>query len=447
MVSDPRRATISEQGNHRKSMKFGPNAHAYKELPTFSDGHLTESSTTQGSTRDGHPGGPSHAVIRNHVARMYPPVFPEDGANPTSHHHHHHHHPAYHKPSYGSRQGHHVSTSRASSRPASPKTVAVRNSPPNGRNPVTGKRVSSKLFQYEGDIEAEDDETTPLVNYPRASHAKSHKRRTGTRQQQRKSSMFVRFAGCLIASASLIFVIGAALGFIFMTTKPLESLAVTNITDIIVSKQEMMFNLVVQAVNPNALSISISQTDVNIFAKSPYVGDGKPDKDDGTNPDGDSDGDQDGWFGDWRRFTKGSTASRRRLARAQLKKRRIGRNNRGIDEGNGTDDDDEDDPASDAQTMLLGRIFNFDSPLTFDGSPLRHQRGYSIGELRLAKPGNKTEEGGTERWERVLLHPFELIVRGVLKYQLPLSGRVRTAAVSASVIVHPKELPKDLDDL
>lgn len=89
--------------------------------------------------------------------------------------------------------------------------------------------------------------------------------------------------------------------------------------------------------------------------------------------------------------------------------------------------------------MLLGRIFEFDSPLIFEASPLRRRSQSSVGELRLSKPGNETEEGGTERWEKVIKYPFELIVRGVLKYQLPLSSRVRTASIRASVIVHPDE--------
>ena len=59
--------------------------------------------------------------------------------------------------------------------------------------------------------------------------------------------------------------------------------------------------------------------------------------------------------------------------------------------------------------------------------------------MRLQRPGNKTEEGGTERWENVIQHPFELIVRGILKYQLPLSSRTMTASIGASVIVHPEE--------
>lgn len=107
----------------------------------------------------------------------------------------------------------------------------------------------------------------------------------------------------------------------------------------------------------------------------------------------------------------------------------------GVDEGN----DPIEDPEGDSQIMLLGRIFEFDSPLIFEASPLRHRSQSSVGELRLSKPGNETEEGGTERWEKVIQHPFELIVRGVLKYQLPLSSRVRTASIRASVIVHPDE--------
>ncbi|KAK4926015.1 hypothetical protein LTR28_012193, partial [Elasticomyces elasticus] len=39
----------------------------------------------------------------------------------------------------------------------------------------------------------------------------------------------------------------------------------------------------------------------------------------------------------------------------------------------------------------------------------------------------------------VLQYPFELIIRGVLKYSLPISSRGRTAAIGASVLVHPED--------
>ena len=89
--------------------------------------------------------------------------------------------------------------------------------------------------------------------------------------------------------------------------------------------------------------------------------------------------------------------------------------------------------------MLLGRVFVFDSPVILDPSPWRRYPSESVGEIRLPKPGNKTEEGGTERWERVLQHPFELIVRGVFKYSLPLTSGERSASISARIQVLPDE--------
>jgi hypothetical protein len=102
----------------------------------------------------------------------------------------------------------------------------------------------------------------------------------------------------------------------------------------------------------------------------------------------------------------------------------------GVDEGT--------DPVDgEPRTMLLGRISHFDSPLTFDGSFFQRHRAESIGELRLSHPGNKTEAGGSERWEEVLQYPFELIVRGNFKYTLPLSTQEFKVPVTASHYYDP----------
>ncbi|KAJ6168600.1 hypothetical protein N7497_001443 [Penicillium chrysogenum] len=109
----------------------------------------------------------------------------------------------------------------------------------------------------------------------------------------------------------------------------------------------------------------------------------------------------------------------------------------GVDKGT----DPPTDPEGDPRSMLLGRVFHFDSPLSFESSPWNHLTSSSKGQIRLPRPGNKTEAGGTERWERVLQHPFELTVRGIIKYQLPLSSRYLSASVSSSIKVVP-----DTDD-
>jgi hypothetical protein len=183
-----------------------------------------------------------------------------------------------------------------------------------------------------------------------------------------------------------------------------------------------MLDLHVQAVNPNLIAVQVNDLDVNIFAKSKHVG---------TNA-------------LWRnRHDRGSEPVRRAViasggdsVAAYLERSGSERENnagKNVDEGT----DPIDDPEVDSQTMLLGRIFQFDSPLVFDASPIRHQLFSSMGGLRLAQPGNKSEEGGTRRWEKVMQYDFELIIRGVLRYSTPITSRPHSASISGSVLVRP----------
>ncbi|RPA91580.1 hypothetical protein L873DRAFT_1577205, partial [Choiromyces venosus 120613-1] len=320
----------------------------------------------------------------------------------------------------------------------------------NGGNGYNTKKTPRTWAPYEADGEGADDERVPLMNRTNRVHRHGRRPGSGTLRQLEHSQLqrrgwFRTYICCIIAVFAVLLIMTGVGGFLFATTKALQEVKVLEITGVLVSKQELMLDLVVSAVNPNAIPVVVGNMDVNLFAKSAHVGDGKGK--DGDGKDGDRDGD--GSAGDddpegdpwWRLLSQRKKQARRR----QVVEFTLGEGRvtipisttaapDGVDEGT---DPPEDLPEQDRQTMLLGRIFSFDSALSFDGSPLRHRHAISVGELRLAKPGNKTEEGGTERWERVLQHPFELIVRGVLKYQLPLSGRVRTAPIGASVLVHP----------
>ncbi|UKZ48658.1 hypothetical protein TrVGV298_002887 [Trichoderma virens] len=60
----------------------------------------------------------------------------------------------------------------------------------------------------------------------------------------------------------------------------------------------------------------------------------------------------------------------------------------------------------------------------------------STGEMQLPYPGNGTA-GGSKRWERIYQNEFDLIVKGVVKYTLPLSARIRSATVSGRTTVKP----------
>jgi len=104
------------------------------------------------------------------------------------------------------------------------------------------------------------------------------------------------------------------------------------------------------------------------------------------------------------------------------------------------------DPSAGKQTMLLGHILKFDNPLIFDGSFWRRQPHRAEGSLRLSRPGNHTEAGGTERWERVLKHDFDLQIRGVLTYTIPLTGQIRNRSISGLTTVKGSGGDDDDDD-
>ena len=306
-------------------------------------------------------------------------------------------------------------------------------SPRNSRNPqavhvTKSPRKTEELMSYDLEGEGADDERTPLVGSVRSGR---NRRRPlpGSVRLMYSEDIDHRCCGRVTAFTSLgsvlAILIAAIVVILIMCSKPLVDVHVKDIRNVLASEQEIMLDLHVHAVNPNLLAIQVSDLDINIFAKSKHVGSSSL----------------------WR---AGHPPTARRKFRLRSQSIEAGSENLppsldpsdiishldgGVDEGT----DPIDDPATDSQTMLLGQIFEFDSPLIFEASPVRHHSLSSIGEVRLAKPGNRTEEGGSERWEHVLQYDFELIVRGVVKYSLPISSRLRKANISGSIIVHPSD--------
>jgi len=95
--------------------------------------------------------------------------------------------------------------------------------------------------------------------------------------------------------------------------------------------------------------------------------------------------------------------------------------------------------------LEIGHIYELDSPLTFEGSPFHHSHATSTGQVRVYKPGNDTIPRGSERWGRVVHHEFDLIVRGTLKYSLPLSTKMKSVGVEGRVTVKPNAADQDPD--
>lgn len=257
---------------------------------------------------------------------------------------------------------------------------------------------------------AADDERAPLVGSLRSQRSRNFRRPTSSnmhyveyQDEEIPRRWFNRFTGCLFLALTIILAMLVAAGLVFVTSKPLYDVKVLSIENVLASEQEIMLDLLMGAINPSVLAISVLDLDVNLFAKSRHTA------------------------------TPYAIRARKNLRSTSLHYLD------NVDEGT----DPIDDPAGDPQTMLLGRILQFDSALIFDASPLLHRPSNSTGELRLAKPGNATGHGGIDRWKHILQFPFELIVRGIVKYQLPLASHTTSASIGASVVVHPED---DIDE-
>lgn len=289
--------------------------------------------------------------------------------------------------------------------------------PPSPRNhypsrPAYGKRsamqMSSTYYDMD-DTTGADDERTPLIGSVRS--ARSGRSRRGPhnlRQAEsqtftRRSSYLNRFAACLVLTMMFMLVITGAIGFMFATSQPLTGIEITGIHNVVTSEQVLIFDLTVKAHNPNIVVVTIDHANLEIFAKSEYAG---TDSDWWENPRGPQD-----------------------LGPV----RPIGPLDDPIDDPplDGPDDDDDSKP-----NVLLGRIMVFDSPLTFEGSLFHQGTSSSTGEMQLEYPCNSTA-GGSRRWEKIYQNEFDLIVKGVVKYTLPMSARVRSATVVGRKTIKP----------
>ncbi|KAK5660078.1 hypothetical protein OQA88_13547 [Cercophora sp. LCS_1] len=288
--------------------------------------------------------------------------------------------------------------SRQSSGPPSPRFTI--------RGPgLNGKRATHLSAGYEfDDTTGADDETTPLISAGTMRSSRSGRARRGPhtlRSMESQSyrsppSVLNRFASCLVLTVMLLLVVSGAIGFMFATSQPLTEIELKSMHHVVASQQELMLDLTIRAHNPNVVVVVVDAADIEVFAKSPHAGT-------------DSE-----W---WRQHPD---------------------NDGPFEPGLSIRDDSPDDPQppDSAPNMRLGTITGFDSALTFEGSFFHSGISESTGEVRLVHPGNGTY-GGPERWENIMKDEFQLILKGVLKYTLPLSQRVRTATISGKTTVKP----------
>ncbi|KAF2671149.1 hypothetical protein BT63DRAFT_209495 [Microthyrium microscopicum] len=286
------------------------------------------------------------------------------------------------------------------------------------------------------DAEGADDERTPLmgtVRTPRSNRTARRYRYIDNRPppQEHRRSVLARLAGILLILVTVSLLAFGVVCFLFAMSKPLMDVQVLRLESIIASEQEIMMDVVVQAVNPNLVPITVTDMDLHIFALSKYAGSEKWWREHGQLPEPDPNLDK-----------------KRKDALIQKRDAVRRRENMALpgDFGNIIISDPKPQDPPSGQTMLLGAVLKLDNPLVFDGSFWKRQPLYTTGSIRLSKPGNHSEAGGTERWEHVLKHDFELIIRGVLKYNIPLGGKTISVPISGNKSVEGNGGEEDDDD-
>ena len=212
------------------------------------------------------------------------------------------------------------------------------------------------------------------------------------------------------------------------TSQPLRDVKVVDIRNVLVSKQELLLDLVVEAYNPNALAITVNEVEISVFAQSPYV----RDEDHPNAPPDTRDADR---VEQWQKqHVRSSIQDSDSSCGGFWPPSHPGEN--------GSDDDEED-----STTLLLGRVYALDSSLQFESRFFNRSVSTGSGEIRVVKPGNITDEDGVETWERVIQHSFELIIRGVMKYKNSgFTKTARTAELYKSAHINPAKVETKLAD-
>lgn len=209
---------------------------------------------------------------------------------------------------------------------------------------------------------------------------------------------FVKSFVYTLVSIICILAIGFILGFLLASTKDLSNVSIVSIENALISQDELVFSIVVEAYNPGWFTVDIADIELDVFAKSGYLDSDSP----------------------------------------------------GVENS--------------VETVLLGSVFSFESAISFDSGFFQRQMVQQTGEIKLVGPGKNLtgsheslrrikrgisvenngdkpkepqEPDNSKKWSVISKHPFDLILRGVLKYDLPMTSNTKSVVVNKVGYVDP----------
>ena len=255
-----------------------------------------------------------------------------------------------------------------------------------------------------------------------------------------ESQCWPGLAGTAILIVTLLILTMLTLGFVFQTSRNLENVVIRNLTNIVVSEEELVMDVLVSAGNPNILPVVMGETiNIDVFARSDQITDKDGGKvvfrisSDALNFE-DDDNEQEPPVQD----SDDREENNERMTDPEpifLRRTRWPPWHR----------DDPDDPTkppkniTEGTSLLLGTIHALEAPLSFPATSFRPgpSKTTQKGQMKLFGPAvNSTD--GIEKWRKVISAEFELIVRGTMKYRAPIGGRERAVAVEWRGNVDPK---------
>ncbi|KAI8996880.1 pyridoxamine 5'-phosphate oxidase-domain-containing protein [Pilobolus umbonatus] len=177
---------------------------------------------------------------------------------------------------------------------------------------------------------------------------------------------------------SIIFLSFAIISLVIVfLTRPLEAVEVVSVSNVLGTQKQLIFDLNVKASNPNLWKIPIIQSTLSLFAASHYVP-----------------------------TLMSNTSSYVHMGKKQ---------------------------------EYLGTVKLLEDPLLFDASSLFSNRlSVSTSQIQIKSPGStKDDSTGNERWSLIIRYPYELTIRGILKYHLLPWDKGHSVRVCKDIQVNP----------
>lgn len=233
--------------------------------------------------------------------------------------------------------------------------------------------------------------------------------------QRRKSGIRLRNVIYFFFLMAFLLTVGFVSGFMLATNKELQGLDILVMDNVLASADELLLDLTVTAFNPGVFPVSITDVDIDLFARTAHLNcteDGK------------------------------CTLRRDRLH------------------------------LETAETILLGSVSALEPPLAFQGGFFNREYDVSASTIKLLNPGTQEAKHGkkpdgdtdndddeylantteikkvpgprnddgpakddSDKWKLLIKRNYELIIRGNFKYQVPFFKNDKYVAVQKSAVV------------